>query len=126
MRLSAARAAASGVAVEQVDGRVLPDEYIEIVNLLLKRLNLRSEQGIRDYCAMMNLPLSKVWGSIMMDLESVDDDGEEEDDAQKLLDLRRVMETRPDIPPTGSKQRFMKADYIEALLTHKNTTSTAT
>ena len=30
------------------------------------------------------------------------------------------------IPPTGNKQRFMKADYIEALLTHKNTTSTAT
>ena len=47
------------------------DEYIEVVNFMLKRMGLRTEQGVRDFCAMRHLSFEDMW-NMMSAAESTD------------------------------------------------------
>jgi hypothetical protein len=53
------------------DGRLCGDEYIEVVNFMLKRMGLRTEQGVRDFCAMRHLSFEDMW-NMMSAAESTD------------------------------------------------------
>ena len=57
------------------DGRVCGDEYIEVVNHMLKRLGLRQEQSVREFCAMLHLSFDEVWKR----LEAADEGDQDEE-----------------------------------------------